>query len=197
MHLRLSNPPGSRHGLTPAGPLIRAAAIAAACLAGSALLSAHGGAPPFQVLADRVTGAYKISVWADPDTTADGSAGGQFWVTLAPAGEAPAIPDGTRVTVSIAPADDARAERAGVAEPVDGNVARQYVALPMAREGRFLVHVAVAGPLGEAGTDTEVAATYDERPSGVILALFIAPFLIVGFFGVQVILRRRKPQSHS
>jgi hypothetical protein len=48
---------------------------------GPSPLSAHDG-PPFPIVSDRVAGPYLISVWTDPDTTDDGSPGGQFWVML-------------------------------------------------------------------------------------------------------------------
>jgi len=41
--------------------------------------AAHSG-PPFPIVADRVAGTYRVSIWTDPDATDDGSAGGQFWV---------------------------------------------------------------------------------------------------------------------
>ena len=36
--------------------------------------SAHDG-PPYPIVSNQVLGAYRISVWTDPDTTDDGTAG--------------------------------------------------------------------------------------------------------------------------
>ena len=64
---------------------------------------AHSG-PPFPVVSNQTSGPYTISVWTDPDSTDDGSAGGQFWVVVhAARGDAP-VPAGTVATVAIAPA---------------------------------------------------------------------------------------------
>ena len=89
-----------------------------------------------------------ISIWTDPDTTDDGSPGGQFWVRLHVAGKGAVIPDGTRVMVGIRPARQPAAERTAAAAPVRGDATNQFAALAMDHEGRFAVHVAIDGPLG-------------------------------------------------
>ena len=55
-------------------------------------VGAHSG-PPYPILSDQVAGAYLISVWTDPDTTDDGSPGGQFWIRfhLVDGGEVPPL----------------------------------------------------------------------------------------------------------
>jgi hypothetical protein len=132
-----------------------------------------------------------MSVWTDPDTTDDGSAGGQFWVMLEPAGGG-ALPDGTRADVTIRPLDRPGPPHAGRTEPVDGKVGRQFVALLMDHEGRFAVRVQVSGPLGPALVEAEVDATYDLRPPAALLALYIAPFVAVGVVWLKLLIKRRR-----
>ena len=61
----------------------------------------HDG-PPYPIVSDQRAGPYVISVWTDPDTTDDGTAGGQFWVTFEPDGsEAPA--GNAQVTITATP----------------------------------------------------------------------------------------------
>jgi len=66
---------------------VSSAVSLALLLAGSVAgqpLHAHDG-PPFPIVSEHTAGAYAVSVWTDPDTTDDGTAGGQFWVVLRPA----------------------------------------------------------------------------------------------------------------
>ena len=153
---------------------------------------AHSG-PPFPILSERVAGPYRISIWADPDATDDRSAAGQFWVMLQPARSdtAPAIPAGTRVEVAINPLDRPGAEQAGRAAPVNADAARQFVALLMDHEGPFGVRVTVDGPLGAADVEASTDATYDLRPRPILIALFVLPFLLVGFVWGKLLVRRR------
>ena len=159
----------------------------------SAVVHTHDG-PPFPILSDQVAGPYLVSIWTDPDTTDDGSAGGQFWVKFHAAGKGSAIPDGTRVTVGITPAGQPAAaeERRAVAAPVRGDATNQFAALPMDHEGRFTVRVAIDGPLGVAAVDAAVDATYDVRPPRSMLALYLAPFLLVGLLWGRLLWRRRR-----
>ena len=151
---------------------------------------AHSG-PPYPIVTDRVLGRYLVSVWTDPDTTDDGSPGGQFWVTLACAtGEA--IPALTRATVAIRPLDRPGPERRATAEPVRGDVGNQFAGLVLDHEGRFAVRVAIAGPLGPATTGAEVAATYDLRPPLYMLAVYLMPFVLVSLLWGRMLLRRRR-----
>ena len=61
----------------------------------------HAG-PPIPLVSNRIVGPYKVSIWADPDSTDDGTAAGRFWITF---GTPP--PPGTRVQVAIRPLDRA------------------------------------------------------------------------------------------
>ena len=156
-------------------------------------MHAHSG-PPFPILSDQVAGAYRISIWTDPDATDDGSAAGQFWVVLQPAGperDGRAVPAGTRVDVAIRPLDRQGREQAGRAEPVHADLARQFVALVMDHEGPFGVRVTVDGPLGRADAEASADATYDLRPRPIFLVVYALPFLLVGFVWGKLLIRRR------
>jgi hypothetical protein len=154
-------------------------------------IEAHSG-PPFPILSDRNAGAYRISIWTDPDTTDDGTAAGQFWVVLEASDGRSTVPEGTHATVAIRPLDRDGPPRQGRAEPVNGLVTRQFAALLMDHEGPFGVHVAIDGPLGPAAVDSQVDATYDLRPARGLIALYLLPFALVGGLWVKVLLRRRQ-----
>jgi hypothetical protein len=159
----------------------------------SVVLQAHSG-PPFPIVTDRIVGAYRISIWTDPDATDDRSAAGKFWVMMqlaSPDGAGRAIPPDTRVDVTIRPLDRQGAEQSGRAGPVNGDVARQFVSLLMDHEGPFGVRVAVDGPLGKADVDASTDATYDLRPRPILMILFVMPFLLVGFVWGKLLIRRR------
>jgi len=153
-------------------------------------LEAHSG-PPFPIVEDRVVGAYKVSIWTDPDATDDHTPAGKFWVTLQPAARAMTLPDATNVRVSIKPLDRQGGEQAAGADRLNDDVRRQFVALLMDHEGRYSVHVTVAGPLGAADVDTETDATYDLRPRPILTLLFVAPFLLVGFVWGKLLIARK------
>jgi hypothetical protein len=76
--------------------------------------------------------------------------------------------------------------------PVDGDLSRQYAALVMDHEGPFGVHVTIQGAWGRADVDAQVQATYDLRPARPLLALYLLPFLLVGFLWTKLLLRRRR-----
>jgi hypothetical protein len=169
----------------------RTAAACAIWLLGSPIVHAHSG-PPFPIVSDRAAGAYVVSIWTDPDATDDGSAAGQFWVMLQPANPSMVLPAATRAQVSIAAGDGRAAVLTRHAEPVNGEVTRQFAALVLDHEGRFSVRVSITGPLGTANVDTGVDATYDLRPPRAMLIVYVMPFVLVGFlWGKQLLQRRR------
>ena len=174
----------------------RALVTAAAMALSIAPVSGHAG-PPFPIVSDRVAGAYRISVWTDPDTTDDGSPGGQFWIVIEPAERTAAIPPDTRADVSIAPLDRPGPTRAGRTAPVNADAGRQFAALVMDHEGRFAVRVAVEGPLGTAVVNGELEATYDQRPSPIMLAVYVMPFVLVGLLWVRLMIARRRGRSQG
>jgi hypothetical protein len=156
-------------------------------------LQAHSG-PPFPIVSDRVAGAYQISIWADPDATDDRSAAGKFWVTLQavdPARAGRTIPVGTRVDVVIKPLDRNDGEVSARAEPIDGEAARQFVALVMDHEGPFGVRVTIDGMLGRAEVQASTDATYDLRPRPILIVIFVLPFLLVRFVWGKLLIKRR------
>lgn len=175
----------TRRGLVIAGVL--------AVVLAPARANAHEG-PPFPIVSNVVAGPYVVSIWTDPDTTDDGTPAGQFWVVLHGA-EGAEVPADTRATVSIAPAGDPERAQAGRAEPVDGDLSRQFVALLMDHEGRFDVRVTVDGTLGPATVEAGVEATYDARPAPGLLILFAAPFVLVGALWLKALRRRRRSGS--
>jgi hypothetical protein len=165
--------------------------LLAALLAREVIASAHSG-PPFPIVSDRIAGAYRLSIWTDPDTTDDGTAAGQFWVTLDPANGTGEVPAGTHATVAIRPLDRDGPTRTGQATPVNGSIERQFIALLMDHEGPFSVHLTVDGPLGRVEIDSRVDATYDLRPAPAMLAVYLFPFLAIGALWMKVLLRRRQ-----
>jgi hypothetical protein len=153
-------------------------------------LYAHSG-PPFPIVTDRRVGAYQISIWTDPDATDDRSAAGQFWVMLQPMPSGGSIPPGTHVDVTIKAMDRRGDEQAGRAAPVNGDMARQFIALVMDHEGSYGVRVAIDGPLGRADVDASTDATYDLRPRPILIVVFVMPFLLVGLIWGKLLIRRR------
>jgi hypothetical protein len=159
-------------------------------VATSVVLHAHSG-PPFPILSDQIAGPYRVSIWTDPDTTDDGSPGGQFWVKVERA-PGDSVPDKTQATVTIRPLDRAGPEVAGTAAPVRGDAGNQFAALLMDHEGRFAVHVTIDGPLGPAAVNATVEATYDLRPPRALLFLYLVPFVLVGLLWGRLLIRRRR-----
>jgi hypothetical protein len=145
----------------------------------------HAG-PPIPLVSNRIVGPYKVSVWADPDSTDDGTAAGRFWITF---GTPP--PPGTRVQVAIWPLDRAGATIEATAQSETRNAAQWFSALVMDHEGRFQVRVTIDGSLGPATVDAEVDATYDLRPSPGLVVVYLVPFIAVGFLWLKLLLRRR------
>ena len=153
-------------------------------------LEAHSG-PPFPIVSDRVVGAYTVSIWTDPDATDDQSAAGKFWVTVQPTAKGTLLPESTHVRVSVTPLDRTGSPRAAIAERVNGDVRRQFVALLLDHEGRYGVHVTIDGGLGTANVDSEAEATYDLRPRPILTLLFVAPFVLAGFVWGKLLIKRK------
>jgi hypothetical protein len=173
---------------------LMAAGVASIVVAlNSPTLQAHSG-PPFPIVSDQVSGAYQVSIWTDPDATDDRSAAGKFWVTLQavdPARAGRTIPVGTRVDVVITPLDRNDGEVSARAEPINGEAARQFVALVMDHEGPFGVRVTIDGTLGRAQVQASTDATYDLRPRPILIVIFVLPFLLVGFVWGKLLIKRR------
>ncbi|HEU4690776.1 MAG TPA: hypothetical protein VFS23_20545 [Vicinamibacterales bacterium] len=155
---------------------------------------AHDG-PPYPIVSNQLLGPYRISVWTDPDTTDDGTPGGQFWVMIDAASAGASLAPDVRAQVTVRPLDRAGSPVSGKATPVNDDPARQFVALTMDHEGRFAVSVEVEGTTGRASADAEVLATYDSRPSRVVLAVYLVPFVLVGFLWTTLLIRRRRAHA--
>jgi hypothetical protein len=151
---------------------------------------AHSG-PPYPIVSNQPAGPYQISVWTDPDATADGSSGGQFWVTIGMT-DGGAVPPGTQAVVTISPANRSGPPQTGRASPVNADVSRQFVALLMDHEGRFTVQVVVSGARGSATVESFVDATYDLRPSPAMVAVYTLPFVLIGLLWLKVLVHRRR-----
>jgi hypothetical protein len=182
------NPASPAHPAYPAPAVwLCLVIVVAAC---SAVLHAHSG-PPFPIIEDRIVGAYQVSLWADPDATDDQSAAGKFWVMLKAARAGQVIPAGTDVQVRIRPLDRPGDERLALAEPIAGDVSRQFAALVMDHEGPFAVVVRIDGALGAGELDAQADATYDLRPRPALMLLFIMPFVLVGIVWGKLLIKRR------
>jgi hypothetical protein len=171
---------------------LRVAVVAVFVAPGRAL--AHSG-PAFPLISDRVVGPYQLSVWTDPDATADGSAGGQFWITIRATDGSP-LPADTRALFTVRAIDATTPARSGRSSPVKGDFSRQFAALVMDHEGPYSVEATIAGGLGSAVVQANVDATYDSRPAPWLLAVFVMPFLAVGFLWLKLLMSRRdRPRS--
>jgi hypothetical protein len=165
-------------------------AILAALAAVPGQAWAHAG-PPFPIVHKEQAGPYEISVWTDPDTTDDGTPGGQFWVMIRLL-DGGRLPEDTRAIVTIHPLDRAGPALSDTTEPVRGNLSRQFVALLMDHEGRFAVEATVSSRRGDATVSAEVDATYDLRPPPFTLVLYAMPFVAIGFFWLKILRQRRR-----
>jgi hypothetical protein len=161
----------------------------------ASVASAHDG-PPYPIVSNHLVGVYRISVWTDPDTTDDGTAGGQFWVMIDPARTGDALTADVRAAVTVSPVDRRGEPVTARASPVSGDVSRQFAALRMDHEGRFVVRVDVEdGKAGRVTVNSEVQATYDLRPSPLTLVVYFLPFLLAGVLWTTLLVRRRRSQS--
>jgi hypothetical protein len=159
-------------------------------------VSAHSG-PPYPVLRDHVAGPYRLSVWTDPDSTDDGSAGGRFWIVVRRATDGAPAPPETTVSVALASEQRPYEQVKGTAATVSGDPSQRYAALVMDREGRYRVRVRIDGPLGPATAGTSVDATYDWRPAPWLVAVYVMPFLLLGGLWIKLLWRRRASRSTS
>lgn len=167
-----------------------AAPIAILLFCFGVVVRAHSG-PPFPIVSNHASGPYSISIWTDPDTTDDGTAGGQFWIVLESAKKGEALPAATTAHITIRPLDRPGPSATAASAPEGGNAGRQFAALVMDHEGRYAVHVVVDGPAGHGDAAGEVDATYDLRPPPILIAVYLLPFVALGALWVKVLLRRR------
>jgi hypothetical protein len=160
-------------------------------LLASRAVFAHDG-PPYPIVSNQLLGAYRVSVWTDPDTTDDDRTGGQFWVMIDPAQAGGAVSSDVHADVTIRPLDRPGTSSTARAAPVSGDATRQFAALRMDHEGRFAVRVDVESAAGRVSVDSEVQATYDLRPSRLMLVLYLLPFVLTGSLWTTLLVRRRR-----
>ena len=165
-------------------------------LLASEAVSAHDG-PPYPIVSNQLLGRYRISVWTDPDTTDDGTAGGQFWVMIDPARTGDSVTADVQAVVTVRPLDRTGTPVTARATAVNADRSRQFAALNMNHEGRFAVHVDVESDAGRVSVDSEVQATYDLRPSPLMLLVYLLPFVLVGFLWTTLLARRRRAYART
>lgn len=173
---------------------VLAIAFVMAIVASSTTLNAHSG-PPFPIVSDQAVGPYVVSIWTDPDTTDDGSAGGQFWVRIHAASKGQPLPDNTRAMVTITPVNREGAVRSASTSPLRGDITNQFAAVVMDSEGPFAVRVNIDGALGAATVTSSVDATYNLRPPRWLFGLYLLPFVLVGWLWGRLLIRRRLSRS--
>lgn len=167
-----------------------AAGIALLGLLEAPLATGHSG-PPYPVVSDRMVGAYRLSLWTDPDATDDLTPGGQFWVIVHAAdGSAPGAD--TRVSVAARPLDRPGTVQRATAAPQESAPSRYFAALLLDHEGNWQIEVLLEGPRGSASTTADVPATYDLRPSLGTLPFLVLPFLLIGFLWVTALRKGRR-----
>lgn len=149
------------------------------------LASAHTG-PPVSLLVDHRIGPYLISVWADPEVGT-----GTFFIRLEPLSDG-AIPDDTGVQVGVQPVSGRLAEARYSARRQDvGRYAQYQAEVPLDAQELWRVHIIVQSS-GGSGETTVVVETIPPGLGRWDVLLYLFPFLMVGFLGLQLVLYRRK-----
>jgi hypothetical protein len=156
---------------------------------------AHQG-PPYPIVSEREVGAYTISIWSDPDTTDDHSAGAKFWILVRAAAGAVAPPD-TGVGLAVRPHGSERPAIAVTAAREAAKSEQFFVAVEIDQEGPWDVEATVAGALGPATITTLVEATYDLRPPAATTLLYLLPFAAVGLIWLRAMVFRRRRGAGS
>jgi hypothetical protein len=149
--------------------------------------SAHEG-PPFPILVDREVGPYIVSVWTDPDIGI-----GTFFVVLEPpAGKGSGMPARTAVRIGVQPVSGRLPEVLYEAEPQRVRYgARHYSEVKFDQGGIWRVRFLLEGSEGGGELTAEVEPTPDGTLGPFELALYLMPFLAVGFLWLKAVLRRR------
>ena len=145
---------------------------------------------PYRAAGPQIAGPYSLSLLTDPRPTGDGTPGGRFWVLIEPRRDG-VVPPATRARVAIRPLDREAPFVEAQAEPVGGDVTRQYAELVMDREAPFAVRVVVDGPWGSGAVGARVSATRERRLPRRLVAASGLPFLAVAFLWTIWWFRRR------
>jgi hypothetical protein len=127
-------------------------------------------------------------VWTDPDIGT-----GTFFVVLEEAGDRePPLPSSVRIGLQPVSGRRTEAVYEATAQPVRRG-ARYFTAAPLDRGGMWRVRVFLDGPRGGGTLTAEVEATPDGTIGPIGLAVYLVPFLAVGFLWLKAVLRRREP----
>lgn len=161
-------------------------------LCGTVLPAAAHEGPPFPIIVDQPVGPYIVSVWTDPDIGT-----GTFFVVLEPASDG-AMPEPSRVEVAVKPVSGRLEEVAYQAEaqPVRYG-ARYYTEVAFDQGEMWHVRVTIEGPEGGGELTAEVEATPDGTIGPIGLAVYLFPFLAVGFLWLKAYLRRRERERQE
>ncbi|GJM21272.1 MAG: hypothetical protein DHS20C15_11870 [Planctomycetota bacterium] len=152
----------------------------------AAPLRAHEG-PPFPVLVDEPSAPWSISVWADPDVGL-----GTFWVQLQPL-DGHALPDDTRVSVHVAPADGRVLETHWDSERETWRDGEQFVSeVDFPTREFWLVRVVVESDTADAHVEHVLRVEVTPPGYGAIdLLLYLWPFLALGALWIKAARRHR------
>lgn len=146
--------------------------------------SAHDG-PPFAIVVDKQAGPCVISVWTDPDVGT-----GTFFIIVNATPENP-VPADLKVQVAVQPTSGRLSEVTYPAQRENLRDQVQYKALvQFDAQELWRVRVRVESAQGSG----EVVATVEATPPGLgrwDLLVYLAPFLLVGFLWIVVVVRRR------
>lgn len=149
---------------------------------------AHDG-PPYPVIVDRPTGPFLLSAWADPDVGT-----GTFHIYLEPLNEGEELPDDCNVQVWVAPKSGRLEEVAYDGHEVRSRVARQHFLCEPEFDLQEWWNVRIRATGGD--RSGEVAIEVEVTPPGqgplADFALYLFPFVAVGFLVVRGLIMSRK-----
>lgn len=157
------------------------------CLTPASIL-AHEG-PPFPIVSDEKAGPYLVSVWTDPDIGT-----GIFFVILEPVhkGEM-TLPESVRI--SVVPTSGRLPEATYEVHPQDVRYgARYYAEVPFDVQDFWDVRVTIDG-VEKYVITSKVESTPDGTIGPIGLAVYLFPFLAVGFLWLKAMRRRKKLQA--
>jgi hypothetical protein len=150
--------------------------------------AAHDG-PPYTVIVDFHATPFLLSVWADPDVGI-----GTFHVYLERENPRAELPEDTRVTLLVQPVDGRIPETAHPASRQPSKGGRQYffARVPFDARGWWRVRVEIESSAGKREAETRVQVTPPGSQGPLVdFAMFLFPFLAVGFLFIKAIARRR------
>lgn len=171
----------------------RAAAALVALLALAAPPArAHEG-PPYPILNDREAGPFLLSVWADPDVGI-----GTFYVYLEPLDDAP-LPADTTVRIHVQPVSERVPETAHDTSPrpARGDQLQFLGEVPFDSQEWWHVRLELASSRGGGAVATDVEVTPPGQGPVLDFALYLFPFVAVGFLFILAVVKRRRAPERS